>query len=609
MWSWKRSSNTLALVLILICGLLPRLALVSRFPTIPFSDFNALLEFGKHLHSNGIFSGGWFWEDLNPGLPLVLCALFHLFPSADPATVGRLATAIACGLLPLFPFLIWRGVLPLWIRVAAAAGLGLWPGQILFSGVVAQDNWVILPTVALACLAVRTLLRKDEEQPIVAGLIYAAAAAIRQEMVVALFPLFLAAARVGWPVRPRKMMVAGLALVLPLVCIAGYRYAATGRFALGSEHAGMSMLGAYIPGATLNGWVDPYPYIASVRPDLLRQRKALLSYTPRLAVQEALRRPGFHAVRIASTVLLMGVEGEAANVYWAVGAAEALPASLRQQADAFGARMDLLLRLELPLIQGLFLAALVFGLLRWNVPILLLTLSVALKYGLHAATVAQGRYFLPATALEILTVVLAAYVFVESTPAEKRGRLLAISLLAGGLLCVFSAMLAPRLAAAVRAGDTDQQRSYRFVLEPTKGGGAELGCVIDRGRLASLEWPPWSAALRTFDTDPVPGETADARCELTGSGTPQPLLLRILDSYPRGGLPDRMVQRVEVDGQEVFSHDVARDPGEGWAQIPLGLVGAGTRKKVIIEVKAIRPDPGAAWGNAAETKFQLTHPE
>ena len=51
------------------------------------------------------------------------------------------------------------------------------------------------------------------------------------------------------------------------------------------------------------------------------------------------------------------------------------------------------------------------------------------------------------------------------------------------------------------------------------------------------------------------------------------------------------------------------DPGEGWAQIPLGLVGAGTRKKITIEVKAIRPDPGAAWGNAAETKFQLTHPE
>jgi hypothetical protein len=66
-----------------------------------------------------------------------------------------------------------------------------------------------------------------------------------------------------------------------------------------------------------------------------------------------------------------------------------------------------------------------------------------------------------------------------------------------------------------------------------------------------------------------------------------------------------MVQRVEVDGAEVLSHDIAQEPGTGWANIPLGLVGTGTRRRVVIEVRAIRPDPGADWSDAARTTFQL----
>jgi hypothetical protein len=66
-----------------------------------------------------------------------------------------------------------------------------------------------------------------------------------------------------------------------------------------------------------------------------------------------------------------------------------------------------------------------------------------------------------------------------------------------------------------------------------------------------------------------------------------------------------MIQRVELDGDEVLSHDIGKEPGTGWANIPLGLVGTGTRKRVVIEVKAIRPVAGEDWGDAALTTFQI----
>jgi hypothetical protein len=67
-----------------------------------------------------------------------------------------------------------------------------------------------------------------------------------------------------------------------------------------------------------------------------------------------------------------------------------------------------------------------------------------------------------------------------------------------------------------------------------------------------------------------------------------------------------MLQRVEIDGVEVFSHDLAKEPGSGWAHVPLGNVGEGTKRKLVIEVKAIRPESGSGWGNAAVTTFQLS---
>ena len=92
----------------------------------------------------------WFWQSFNVGLPVVLCGLFHIFPKQDSGDVARLATALVNGLLPLLPFFLWRGVLSLRLRVLAGAALALWPGQVLFSGVVAQDNLTFFPSIALA---------------------------------------------------------------------------------------------------------------------------------------------------------------------------------------------------------------------------------------------------------------------------------------------------------------------------------------------------------------------------------------------------------------------------------------------------------------------------
>ena len=603
----KRSRETLGLLLLLILGLAPRLALVTRFPTIPVSDFASLVSFGQSLHEHELTFHRWFWEYFNPGLPMVLSFLFRIFPGANPESVARLATACACGLLPILPFLIWRGALPYWLRLLTGAALALWPGQILFSGVVAQDNWVLLPVVALGALAVRFLVSGGPVWPMTAGLLYAAGIAIRQEMLIVLLPLFLPAAGVtfrgGW----RRVIVAGFAVGLPLMAIVVYRGIASGRFNLSTEHAGLAILGSYVPGASIDGWTDPYPFIASVRPDLLRDRQALLSQATRLAVREALRRPGFQSIRILSSMITFSVRAEEDCLFWSLKAPEVLPPADRESGLALADRAARPVRYEMAAIQGLFLAALVVGIWRRSWAILMLALAILLKYGIHAAIASQARYFYAATALEMLAIAVAAYEVRTAPPAGKRA-LLAVAL---GLGMVFAlGLLYERfgLEIYVQTHDIDPPRAYRFPLEAADGTAA-LDCTVNRGVLVALRIPresTQSAAIRTQQGDPPWGESAAAVCELAGSGTPRPLTLEVLDAYAPGGLPNRMAQRVELDGVEVFYHDIAKEPGTGWAQIPLGEVGEGTKRKVTIEVKALQPDPGLGWGNAAVTTFQLS---
>jgi hypothetical protein len=598
----KRPKEILGLILLLVLGLVPRLVFVTRFPTIPVSDFHSLVAFGLDLRDHGLTYHSRHWEYLNPGLPLILSGLFRLAPSAAPEVVARLA---------ILPFVVWRGVLTFRVRVLAGAALAVWPGQILFTGTVAQDNWVLLPSVALGALAVRALLTGQPAQPIIAGLLYAAGVAIRQEMLVVLLPLFLGATLVhfrpgcGTHVPWRRAAAATLAAAVPLVILAVYRHASTGRFAFSSEAAGSAILSSYIPGSNANAYMEPFGYIASVRPDLLRERKDFYPYAMRLTLQEAMRRPAFHAVRILSWVCNFAVAGEAKSLYWSLGH-EALPEALRNRGDALTMLAARPLRFELAAIHGLFLAAFIIAIRRWNWAILVLASAVLLKYGLHAVTAVQGRYFYPATAWELLGIAVAAHEVRAMWMGPERWWLLRA--FATGLAFSLGLLLiAPRLDAFVQNRDLDQQRTYHFQLRPLQdlqGQFAALNCVVEQGTLDLMGFPR-SAALRTFRPNPAPGDMATAVCELTGSREPRPLMLQVLDPYAPGGLPGRMLQRVELDGVEVYSHDVAQAPWSGWANIALGDVGMGTKRRVVIEVKAIHPDPGVDWGNIAQTTFRL----
>jgi hypothetical protein len=586
-------------LLILAAGLGTRLAFVHLFPTQPVSDFQSLVAFGLWMRDNSWTTGAWYWEFFSSGLPTALSLLLRVVPG-PPADVCRTATAVVCGLTPLLPFLLWRGALPLWVRTVAGAALALWPGQIAFSGVVAQDNWVLPPTVALGALAARSLIARDGGRPVAAGLLYAAGVAVRQEMLVALLPLLVAAAGLTVPDGPRgrRLALCALAAGLPLLGLGAQRGLATGRYALTSEHAGLSMLGSYIPGAVADSWTDPAPWVASEAPELLRERSVVRRAAAGLALREALRRPGFHAARIASGVLRQGLEGELASLYWSVSP-PVLPAAYHERAALLGSRgARLFLLLEMAAVQALFLAALLLGALRRQPALLALGAAVAIKVALHAVTVVQGRYFLAVTALEILAIALGLWEARRTSPSR-----LPAAALATGLAAVLAlALLSPRLDAAVRARDRDEPRTYRFILV-SPGEEGTLDCRLGPGRLTHLPEHA-SATLEIFTRDPAPGETATALCELRTS-RPFPLVLEVLDGYEAGGLPGRVEQRVEVEGAEVFRHDLAAEPGGGWARIPLGPSPSNGPRRVRLEVRALRHDPGMGWGPAASTTFRL----
>lgn len=592
----------LCLALLLALGLLPRLAFVTLFPIRPVSDFAALVDFALLFRNVSLTASGWHWDLLNPGLPLVLSFLLRIVPG-PPEEVARLATAVVCGLVPVLPLLVWRGVLPLGTRLLASVTLALWPGQILFSGVVAQDNWVLPPAVGLACLAVRALVTPGEARPVAAGLTYAAGVAMRQEMLVALLPLVAVAAWSGGREgRWRRLALCTVAACIPLLLLMVQRERATGRFALTSSHAGLATLGAFVPGSTANAWTDPAPYLASRAPELLWHRERMQRAAGRLAVEEALRRPVFHAARISAAVASFLVEGEVANLYWSLLVPDGLPAGRQPLAGAVAARATPLLRIEMAIIQALFVASVLVAIRRRNLAILALGSAILLKIGIHAVTVSQGRYFVVVTAFELLVIALG----VREAALARSGRLSAVALSAGALAGLGLFFLAPMAAARVQERDVDGPRTYRFTLTTPKQGGA-LTCVMDHGRLTGLHRT--EASIETFQRDPSPGETATATCDLTGPKAPAPLVIQLYDAYAPGGLPDRMHVRVVIDGREVLRRDLAAEPGVGWMEVPVGTLGPGMKRKVLIEVAAVQPDPGAAWGKAANIRFRLARAE
>src|SRR5262245_26025167 len=224
----------LAVAALVVLGVGLRLAFVLDFPTVAFSDFRALLDLGLVMRESWA-PATWHWIQFNPGLAMALSVVFAIFP--DPEIAARHATAGLTGLLPLLPFFLWRDVLSQRGRFLAGLLLALWPGQVLFSGVVAQENWVLFPTIALGCLAVRAM-RLSCAYPITAGILLALSATFRQEMLFVLVPAAMAAAGLLDPHFSRRRSAATLLLAtgIPLLAVAAQRHAASGRFTITTEH-------------------------------------------------------------------------------------------------------------------------------------------------------------------------------------------------------------------------------------------------------------------------------------------------------------------------------------------------------------------------------------
>jgi hypothetical protein len=603
----NRLKEPLSLLVLLILGLGLRLIFISKFPTIPVSDFRALVGFAVHLKDDGLISRSspWFWENFNVGMPLVLAGVLKLFPHQNPDTVCRVATGVINGLLPLLPFLIWRGVLSFRVRMLAGVLLAIWPGQIFFTGVIAQDNWCIFPAVALGAMAVRALVDDKKAWPIGAGLTLVAAVAMRQDML-AIVPLFLATIRVDlWRIRWRPILAGTAALVLGLLGLAAYRGAASGRFALSTRHGGLTVLGSYIAGSSYQGWVAPYPFIASIRPELLRDHEALMDQSLGLAFHEALRRPVFHALRILAMTGVYAIDGESSDTLGSsLSLAEVLPEEIHERGAKLAGNLKVPLHVEMALIQAFFLAAVMVGFRRRNSAILVLAAAVLMKYGIHAMVDFYGRFFYPATALEFLAIALAVEELL-GLEIQERKTLLVRVLGAGVAFSLVLVFVAPVALASVQRHDWDsEQHVYRFSIEPPDHT-SDMSCVVRQGRVVDLV-NDVEATIRSLEQyDPTPGEKAVADCALIGWGEPRVETLQILDAFEPGGVGGRMVQRVKLDGREVFFRDIGLEPGSLWSNIPLGSVGAGTKRRVTIEMEAVHPERGEGWAYNGRVVFRM----
>lgn len=558
----RRGLRGAAFLLLLGVGL--RLWFCAAFPARPFSDFAGLVAFGLRLRDEGLFVPGWHWVQFNPGLPLVLSLLFRVVPHGT-AQAARTATAVVTGLTPLLPFLIWRPILAFRWRMAAGLVLALWPGQIFFSGVVAQDNWVLVPVVALAALSVRALRESGPRgSPIAAGLLLAAATAIRQEMLVVMLLPALAAAGLGrgGGQRAARAVRFAAAAAVPLLLLAAQRDAATGRFAVTTEHGGLTTLGALVPGSAAAGWLDPTLYVAAVEPALLREPVALRREAWSLVARELARRHRYHAFRASVAALRLAVESDAIDLFWGLESPEAFaPDAVRAaRAAVWAAAWRPVLRIALALLSGLFAAAFVRGVARRDPAILVLSAAVLLKLAIQAVASPLGRLMVPAIALALLVVVLTLADLSASAQRAARIRFLALGAVTAGVLL---AALGPLGRMAI-ARDEAPPRVSRFPLA-IAGGGGYAECAVESGRLAAI------AGDRAW----IAGEAAGGRvsCVLPDLDSAGTLRIDLEDA----------AARVETDGRMRPREGASGNPATGWSRLVLSEAGSPPPRSVAIE--------------------------
>ena len=584
----RREAIWLAVAALAALG--PRIAFAWAIPTIPISDFSNLVNFAVFVRDHGLEPTPAY-QFFGIGLPFALALVLEVVPGRPPE-VARYATAVISGLAALAPFVIWRGVFGLRTRLGATLLLSLWPGHVVFSTAVAQDNWVLLPSLALGALAVRALATRDEGHPLTSALLFVFAVAIRQDMLVAMVPLALPAAGafcVG-PRRRRWLSVWAVTALAGLLAVAGVRFVASGRYSLGTEHAGLAVLGAATPGAGTAYWAFPQTYFAAYEPHLVGDWYAMRDRSMVLGLRELGRRPLYHAIRMFSAGVNCLARSDVGSSYWTIST-DVLPPSHDARGERLAARLRVVLEAGPLVALGLFSCGLMLA-RRPPAPLLALAAAMALKVLLHTVIAAQPRYFVVVTALALL----GAAASVELGGATRaRG---AASLAAGMLLVVVLFKVGDAAEAYVLAHE--EQLTYRFVLgDETRG--PQLECTMAQGLLTAITTRKIAeVSIRTLRADPLPGEQAVVECRVNGrSGGAA--ALQVKDTYAGSAMPDRVLQSVVVDGQEVLRHDVAAEPGTGWATVPLSP----EARWVVVRVSAVKPDPGGGWGWAATTLLRV----
>lgn len=601
--------------LITFLGVISRLVFNLVFPSQPVSDFLRILNFAKAFAGDFFAVASPHWGSLNPGVSIFLAPFLHLYP-ASPEVVARSLTAVLTGLMPLVPFLLWKGVFSLRSRVVTALLLALYPAQIIFSGVVAQDNWVLLPTAALGALAVRGVALKSPGHPLWASVLYVTGIFMRQEMLAALLPLYLVV-MAGFQKRQitqniaKGVLVTGLLLSLLVI----QRGVATGRFSLTTAHLGGSILGAYAPGAEMS-WLDPKILVAIRAPDLIENSR-YNEHAIDLVLNELRLRPGYHMVRIFFSPFfhIKNMEFEAA--YWGLTAPGVLTTERQQAAGWFVNHLLPRLGYFSYAVHVLFLATLALAIFERKFAYVLPPLAaIILKLGFHALIVSQSRYYFTVYVLEVLIIgslldELLARLYLPNPFSNRSLKALllrsAYTYLAVGLIGGVGLTLAATWARnyIIRA-DENFQPIYQF---PASLPAAEIRCAVTEGRL--LDFQPGSQTqpsriLMDFrQADPAPGSQVLLTCK-TSAQAAQPILMRIKDNYPNGDFPNRIVQIVTINGEEVYRHDLAADPGAGWHDLPLDGYPDGTALEIQVTLLAPNPNSGWKWGRAALTEVQFT---
>lgn len=583
-------------VALALAGVGLRLAFVAAFPAEPVSDFRGLVVFGLRLRDEGLAVPGWHWVQFNPGLPLLLSALFRVFPRGVAET-ARVATAVTTGLVPLLPYWLWRPILAWRWRLVAGLALALWPGQVFFSGAVAQENWVLVPAVALAALAVRCLRDpRGPGHPVAAGLLLFAAAAIRQEMLVVLALPALGAAGLLGRGRDRvaRAVRFGAAATIPLLCLALQRQAATGRFAITSDHGGIGLLGSAVPGSAAAGWLDPTLYVAAREPALLGDPAGFRREATRLAKDELARRYRFHAFRAAVTALRLSVESDAQNLFWCLETPAALPPGRAAAGAAWARTWRPALRVELALLTGLFAAALVRAIRKRDAALLVLCGAVVVKVAVHLLWSPLGRLMVPAIALEILAVCLAAADVAPPAPRSERTGFL---LLAGVFTAVLLVAEPPLVRLAIRKDEAPPVVT-RFPLG-IAGGGGWAACTVESGRLSAISGD--RAWIEAADGGGAGEPAGRVSCLLPELSSDAPLVLDLECPARSGTGPGRAFERVEADGAERFRRDLVAESGSPWRRVPLSDASGSPPRVVAVESGGgpvgfgfLRRAPGAA---------------